>query len=122
MARLNTEYQAMAAMGLSMNGIYHYHVETENYRMVSGVKYCWRESPIRGGRGFERPDLTDAEDAGSSKVRLLIGTRTFHSNNLKFISYFFRHMRNLPNQRSRPLKHRQFIHHQSQPGWLQRLL
>lgn len=58
MDRLNSEYQGMVGLQLSLQGAYHFLCETENYRMLSSQQYHWRESPIRSGRVCERLDFT----------------------------------------------------------------
>ena len=57
-ARLNSEFEAMSKLKLSLSGILHYMIETENYRMLSAQEYTWRESPIRSGRVCELKDRT----------------------------------------------------------------
>ena len=58
MERLNSEYQAMVKLNLSLDGILEYLIETENYRMLSAQEYTWRESPIRSGRVCDRKNRT----------------------------------------------------------------
>ena len=58
LARLNTEFQAMVKLKVSLSGAYHFLQETENYRMLSSQQYSWRESPLRSGRVCESIDRT----------------------------------------------------------------
>lgn len=53
-ARLNSEYDAMSKLNVSIDGILCAMIESENYRMLSAQEYTWRESPIRSGRVFEK--------------------------------------------------------------------
>ena len=58
MKRLNSEYQAMVALEVSIEGAYHFLVETENYRMLSSQEYSWRESPLRSARICQRKPVS----------------------------------------------------------------
>ena len=70
--RLNSEFQAMVKMNLSLQGILHFMIETENYRMLSTQEYSWRESPLRSGRLGERTAATQPVPSTSRCVRVKI--------------------------------------------------
>ena len=48
----------MAELQISVDGIVHYLIEAENYRMLSAQEYHWRESPLRSSRVCDRKELT----------------------------------------------------------------
>lgn len=59
LTRLNSEYHAMVSVNVTIVGIYHYFVESENYRVLSQYEYSWNELPLRSGRISQRPAMTD---------------------------------------------------------------
>ena len=40
----------MSKLKISLYGIAHHFIETENYRMLSAHEYCWAENPLRSSR------------------------------------------------------------------------
>ena len=59
--RLNKDYMQMNEMDqvLSMDGIYIYMVNKENYRMMSQFEFNWEERPLRSARICNTPIRTD---------------------------------------------------------------
>lgn len=50
----------MIKLKVSLSGVLHFLIETENYRMLSKQDYNWRESPLRSARICEIRDRTGA--------------------------------------------------------------
>lgn len=65
--RLNSEYVGMMEMSLNIESIYHYMVDTENYRMLSQFEYTKSERPLRSGRVLSAPPMTDVN------IKLIFG-------------------------------------------------
>ena len=57
--RLNAEYQGMVDITQNIETIYHFLVETENYRMLSQFEFDKKETPIRSARLSVPLPLTD---------------------------------------------------------------
>ena len=82
-ARLNSEFEAMVNLQINLNGILHYFVETENYRMLSAQEYHWKENPIRSGRICDRKELTSVKNE-LNKNFTEIKTTTLNFINVNF--------------------------------------
>lgn len=69
--RLNSEYQGMIGLSsnMTMENIYMYMVNTENYRMLSDFEYTLQETPLRSGRlSTGPPPLTDVDTPRGKKL------------------------------------------------------
>ena len=59
LSRLNAEYKRMVDVAMNMESIYHYLVNTENYRMLAHFEYNIEETPLRSARIAVAPPMTD---------------------------------------------------------------
>lgn len=60
--RLNSEYMGMVGVSshMTIESIYEYMVNTENYRMLADFEYNKNETPLRSGRlSVAPPPMTD---------------------------------------------------------------
>ena len=76
-SRLNTEFQAMANLKMSLDAILQFLIETENYRMLSAQEYTWKECPIRSGRVCERKNRTEVSLSFLKNTIILCNAKIF---------------------------------------------